>query len=98
MNEVMFPLDTRLPALLRSGKRLRGIFNGIPSPALVEMCAYAGFDFLLIDKPLATPISSTHHLPIFDRSCGITLQALSRLALTCVMTNGICGALDKDWA
>ena len=50
MNEVMFPLDTRLPALLRSGKRLRGIFNGIPSPALVEMCAYAGFDFLLIDN------------------------------------------------
>ena len=50
MNEAMSPLDTRLPAMLRSGKRLRGIFNGIPSPALVEMCAYAGFDFLLIDN------------------------------------------------
>ena len=44
------PLDTRLPDMLRSGKRLRGIFNGIPSPALVEMCAYAGFDFLVIDN------------------------------------------------
>lgn len=44
------PLDTRLPDMLRSGKRLRGIFNGIPSPALVEMCAFAGFDFLLIDN------------------------------------------------
>ncbi len=44
------PLDTRLPEMLRSGKRLRGIFNSIPSPALVEMCAYAGFDFLLIDN------------------------------------------------
>ncbi len=50
MNEVFLPLDTRLTTLLRSGKRLRGIFNGIPSPALVEMCAYAGFDFLLIDN------------------------------------------------
>lgn len=44
------PLDTRLPELLRSGKQLRGIFNGIPSPALVEMCAFAGFDFLVIDN------------------------------------------------
>jgi len=30
--------------------------------------------------------------------CGITLQASSRLALTCVMTNGSRWALDKDWA
>lgn len=30
------PLDTRLPAMLRSGTRLRGVFNGIPSPALVR--------------------------------------------------------------
>ena len=44
------PLDTRLPEMLRSGQRLRGIFNGIPSPAIVEMCAYAGFDFLVIDN------------------------------------------------
>ena len=50
MNEAMSPLDTRLPAMLRSGKRLRGIFNGIPSPAIVEMCAFAGFDFLVIDN------------------------------------------------
>lgn len=44
------PLDTRMPDMLRSGKRLRGIFNGLPSPAIVEMCAYAGFDFILIDN------------------------------------------------
>jgi 4-hydroxy-2-oxoheptanedioate aldolase len=31
------PLDTRLPDMLRSENRLRGVFNGIPSPALVEM-------------------------------------------------------------
>ena len=50
MTDPLFPLDTRLPAMLRSGKRLRGIFNGIPSPAIVEMCAYAGFDFIVIDN------------------------------------------------
>ena len=51
MSDSMFlPLDTRLPAMLKSGKRLRGIFNGIASPAIVEMCAYAGFDFMVIDN------------------------------------------------
>ena len=50
MSDAMLPLDTRLPAMLKSGKRLRGIFNGIASPAIVEMCAYAGFDFMVIDN------------------------------------------------
>ena len=50
MNPAQLPLDDRLPAMLRSGERLRGIFNGLPSPAIVEMCAYAGFDFLVIDN------------------------------------------------
>ena len=44
------PLDTRLPEMFRSGKRLRSIFSGLPSPAIVEMCAYAGFDFIIIDN------------------------------------------------
>ncbi len=44
------PIDTRLPAMLRSGQPLRGIFNGLPSAAIVEMCAYAGFDFIVIDN------------------------------------------------
>ena len=44
------PVDTRLPAMLRSGQPLRGIFNGLPSAAIVEMCAYAGFDFIVIDN------------------------------------------------
>ena len=50
MSQNNHPLDNRLPDLLRSGKRLRGIFNGLPSPAIVEMCAYAGFDFVVIDN------------------------------------------------
>ena len=48
------PLDTRLAAMLRSQQTLRGIFNGIPSPAIVEMCAYAGFDFVIIDNEHGT--------------------------------------------
>lgn len=57
------PLDARLPDLLRSGKRLRGVFNGIASPAIVEMCAYAGFDFLVIDNEHGSAsIETTEHM------------------------------------
>lgn len=48
--KIRHPMDTRLPAMLRSGQRLRGVFNSLPSPAIVEMCAYAGFDFIIIDN------------------------------------------------
>lgn len=44
------PLDNRLPGMLRSGQPLRGLFNSLPSPAIVEMCGYAGFDFVIIDN------------------------------------------------
>jgi 4-hydroxy-2-oxoheptanedioate aldolase len=50
MTNPIRPLDTSLPDLLRSGQRLRGVFNGLPSAAIVEMCAFAGFDFLVIDN------------------------------------------------
>lgn len=48
--EIRHPIDDRLPAMLRSGKRLRGVFNALPHPGIVEMCAYAGFDFIVIDN------------------------------------------------
>ena len=48
------PLDTRLSNMLRGTQNLRGIFNGIPSPAIIEMCAYAGFDFVIIDNEHGT--------------------------------------------
>ena len=49
--------------MLRSGQRLRGIFNGIASPAIVEMCGYAGFDFIVIDNEHGgASIETTEHL------------------------------------
>ncbi len=63
MNEPTHPLDDRMPGLLRSGRRLRGVFNGIPSPAIVEMCAYAGFDFLVIDNEHGSAgLETTEHM------------------------------------
>lgn len=57
------PLDTRMSDMLRGGQRLRGIFNGIASPAIVEMCAYAGFDFIILDNEHGSAsIETTEHM------------------------------------
>ena len=46
----MSAIDVRLPGLLRGDRPLAGMFIGFPSSALVEMCGYAGFDFVIIDN------------------------------------------------
>ena len=66
------PIDTRLPAMLRSGRRLRGVFNGIPSPVIVEMCAFAGFDFILLDNEHGSAgLETTEHMLRAARASGI---------------------------
>ena len=72
MTTVQLPLDTRLPEMLRSGRRLRGIFNSLPSPAIVEMCAYAGFDFVIIDNEHGgADLGVTEHMLRAARASGI---------------------------
>jgi 4-hydroxy-2-oxoheptanedioate aldolase len=66
------PLDISLAARIRSNQRLRGIFNGLPSPAIVEMCAYAGFDFIIIDNEHGSAdLLMTEHLLRAARASGI---------------------------
>lgn len=49
--------------MLKSGQRLRGVLNGIASPAIVEMCAYAGFDFIIIDNEHGSAsLETTEHM------------------------------------
>lgn len=72
MNLQHHPIDTRMPDLLRSGKILRGVFNTLPSPAIVEMCAYAGFDFLVIDNEHGSAdLQTTEHMLRAARGAGI---------------------------
>ena len=72
MNPTYHPLDNRLPGMLRSGQRLRGIFNGIPSPALVEICAFAGFDFVVIDNEHGSAgLETTEHMLRAARASGL---------------------------
>lgn len=66
------PLDVELAARIRSGRRLRAIFNGLPSPAVVEMCAYAGFDFVIIDNEHGSAdLLMTEHLLRAARASGL---------------------------
>lgn len=66
------PLDTRLPDMMRSGTILRGIFNGIPSPTIIEMCAFAGFDFVVIDNEHGSAgFETTEHMLRAARACDI---------------------------
>ena len=72
MNLNHHPLDPRLADMLRSGRRLRGIFNSIPSPAVVEMCGYAGFDFVVIDNEHGSAdLQTTEHMLRAARASGI---------------------------
>ncbi len=50
MSEYSGPIDLRLRPALRSGRTLKGVFNGIASPAIVELAGYAGFDFIVLDN------------------------------------------------
>ena len=72
MSLTQHPIDFRLAGMLRSGQRLRGIFNSIPSPAVVEMCGYAGFDFVVIDNEHGSAdLQTTEHMLRAARASGI---------------------------
>jgi 4-hydroxy-2-oxoheptanedioate aldolase len=72
MKDLMNVIDTRLPELLRGSRPLLGMFVGIPSPALVEMCGHAGFDFVIVDNEHGPAgIESTEHMLRAARGAGI---------------------------
>ena len=68
----MSAIDIRLPQLLRGAAPLAGMFVGFPSPALIEMCGHAGFDFVIIDNEHGpASIETTEHLIRAARCSGI---------------------------
>ncbi|MEO5660940.1 MAG: hypothetical protein ABIQ90_14255 [Polaromonas sp.] len=40
----------RLKQALADGKAVFGLLNSIPSPLMVEMIGYAGYDFVILDR------------------------------------------------
>lgn len=66
------PLDTRLRSALAGNTHLHGLFCGLPLPALVEMAAFAGFDFVVIDNEHGMAgFETTEHLLRAARASGI---------------------------
>ena len=65
-------IDTRLPELLRGSRALLGMFVGVPSPSLVEMCGHAGVDFVIVDNEHGPAgIESTEHMLRAARASGV---------------------------
>ena len=72
MTTAMNVIDTRLPELLRGKRALLGMFVGIPSPSLVEMCGHAGVDFVIVDNEHGPAgIESTEHMLRAARASGV---------------------------
>ena len=72
MKDAMNVIDTRMPELLRGSRPLLGMFVGIPSAALVEMCGHAGFDFVIVDNEHGPAgIESTEHMLRAARAAGV---------------------------
>ncbi len=59
-------------ARLRGDAPLHGFFVGLPSPAIVELAGYAGFDFVIIDTEHgATGLETLEHMLRAAGSAGI---------------------------
>ena len=69
---VRHPVDERLNQMIKGRQFMRGLFNGTSSPALVEMTAYAGFDFTIIDNEHGSAgLETTEHMLRAARASGI---------------------------
>lgn len=65
-------IDTGLRALLQGPMAFRALFNGLPSPALVEMAGHAGFDLLIIDNEHGSAdLQTTEHQLRAARAVGL---------------------------
>lgn len=68
----MTVIDGRMATALREQRPLMGIFASIASPALIEMAAYAQFDFVVVDNEHGPAgIETTEHMLRAARGAGI---------------------------
>jgi 4-hydroxy-2-oxoheptanedioate aldolase len=72
MPVVQHPIDARLIEMIHSRTPIRGVFDGLSSPVLVEMTAYAGYDFTIIDNEHGSSgLETTEHLLRAARAAGL---------------------------
>jgi 4-hydroxy-2-oxoheptanedioate aldolase len=69
---IQHPIDARFSQLMKSRTPIRGLFNGLCSPVLIEMTAYAGYDFTIIDNEHGSAsIETTEHMMRAARAAGM---------------------------
>jgi 4-hydroxy-2-oxoheptanedioate aldolase len=69
---LIHPIDAQLRTHFQSGRVLRGLFNGLGSPALVEITAFAGYDFTIIDNEHGSAgLETTEHMLRAARASGL---------------------------
>jgi 4-hydroxy-2-oxoheptanedioate aldolase len=69
---IRHPVDERLIQMIKSRRFMRGLFDGTCSPALIEMTAYAGFDFSIIDNEHGSAsIETTENMLRAARAAGM---------------------------
>jgi 4-hydroxy-2-oxoheptanedioate aldolase len=71
-------LTNPLKEKLRAGQRVLGCFVPIPSPEIVEICALAGFDFVLLDAEHG-PISPESAYPMILAAEAHGCPAIARI-------------------
>ncbi len=72
MTTIQHPIDARLKQLIKNRTPMRGLFNGLASPALVEMSAFAGYDFTIIDNEHGSAsLETTEHMLRAARAAGM---------------------------
>lgn len=72
MNAKYHPMGISFKKLLKENKSITGIFSGLNAPFVIEMAAYSGFDFVIIDNEHGVSgYESTENLLRTANSCGI---------------------------
>lgn len=72
MNTKYHPMGFSFKQLLQSNSPITGIFSGLNAPFVLEMSAYAGFDFVIIDNEHGVSgYEATENLLRTANSCGI---------------------------
>lgn len=70
---MQYPVRNLTKRKMLAGGTAYGPFIGIPSPTLVELCAFAGFDYVVID---------CEHSPIDFRECEDMIRAAELVGVT----------------
>ncbi|GAA4087154.1 HpcH/HpaI aldolase family protein [Actinomadura miaoliensis] len=92
----MSPARSRIRAALTSGRRVTGTFVKLPSCDVVEICAEAGFDFVVVDLEHSTltesdAIALVRHADLCGLAALVRIPAVDGPQICRLLENGAAG-------